>query len=435
MSFARHTAICVWLVFQAIGAGIAWSADSTPALLAHPEHIPEIEKRIWQSSCHSGPVVVSPNGRWLAGGSSDGTVRIWDAATGRELRRLEGHDGWVTSVSFSPDGKWLASGSHDETVRVWNLTNGREHLRLDGHRPIVTSVSFSPDGRWLASAAGDGTIRLWDAATGKIQRRLQAHNQRVEAIALSPDGKWLAGVLDDETVRVWDVATGEELRRLDGFVGAANTILFAPAADSKGADGWPRLFVGCDDGAIVEWTLRPSQFIRGMITGRRGCWATWNAAGEVVRFDDGTLIPDEPDMAGVATSQLELATPLQTIIASYPGQASFPVTVRNLGKAPIYWPRLDAAVTQAQQERKFNVFICEPRALPATPDAKDEEDTLAVMPLELASDATRTFSLSLTDEAIRRLRESPDTAQWSVSIDQYDPALHCWISPPTPIRP
>ena len=95
MSFVRHTAICIWFVFQAIGASIAWSADSSPPLLAHPEQIPEIEKRIWQTSSHSGPVVVSPDGRRLAGGASLGTVRIWDAATGRELQRLEGQGGAV----------------------------------------------------------------------------------------------------------------------------------------------------------------------------------------------------------------------------------------------------------------------------------------------------------------------------------------------------
>ncbi len=96
---------------------------------------------------------------------------------------------------------------------------------------------------------------------------------------------------------------------------------------------------------------------------------------------------------------------------------SLTLTVINRGKSPLSSPEVTI------------------RLIPATPDAKDEEDTLAVMPLELASDATRTFSLSLTDEVIRRLRESPDTAQWLVSIGQYDPAPHCWISPPTPIRP
>jgi len=107
------------------------------------------------------PVAYSPDGKSLASGSSDNTVRLWDVATGNELRRLEGHADWVWSVAFSPDGKSLASGSSDNTVRLWDVAAGKELRRLEGHAASVLSVAFSPDGKSLASGSYDKTVRLW----------------------------------------------------------------------------------------------------------------------------------------------------------------------------------------------------------------------------------------------------------------------------------
>src|SRR5262249_28281455 len=88
-------------------------------------------------------VVFSPDGKRLATGSSDGTVKLWDASTGQELLTLKGHSNAVGSVAFSPDGKRLATGSWDSTVKLWNAATGQEMLTLNGHSSGVYSVAFS----------------------------------------------------------------------------------------------------------------------------------------------------------------------------------------------------------------------------------------------------------------------------------------------------
>ena len=100
-------------------------------------------------------------------GSSDETVRLWDAATGRLLKTFTGHMDSVSSVCFSPDGKTIASGSLDRTVRLWDTATGKHLKTLTGHTDSVMSVSFSPDGTTLASGSRDSTILLWDISLVK----------------------------------------------------------------------------------------------------------------------------------------------------------------------------------------------------------------------------------------------------------------------------
>jgi WD40 repeat protein len=114
---------------------------------------------------HSGwatTVSFSSNGKILASGGTDSTVKVWNAENGRLLFTLEGHLSDITNISFRPDGKILASSSEDGTVRVWNVENGLEISTLEGHLGSVTSVMFSPDGKTLASAGIDNTIKLWN---------------------------------------------------------------------------------------------------------------------------------------------------------------------------------------------------------------------------------------------------------------------------------
>jgi WD40 repeat protein/serine/threonine protein kinase len=157
-------------------------------------------------------VTLDVDGSRLAAGSSDGTLEIWDAVSGRKLVGLKGHPGRVVSVAFSPDGSQLASGGVDGMVKVWDAAGGQELRTLKGHGRAVWALAFNPSGKLLASGSGDRTIRLWDVAKGQELRTLKGHAGEVTTVAFGPDGAMLSSGSEDGTVKIWDTAKGQELR-------------------------------------------------------------------------------------------------------------------------------------------------------------------------------------------------------------------------------
>jgi WD40 repeat protein len=192
-------------------------------------------------------IAFSPDGTLIASGSEDHRVRLWQPATGRLVRRLDGHSSAVTAVAFSPDGSAVASASNDRTVRLWDVRSGQLLRTLQGHVYHVYAVAFDPRGRWLATASWDRTIQFWDAKSGELVRKLRGHGAAIRAIDFSPDGTLLASGSDDETVRLWNAETGREVKVLAGHAGPVNAVRFRPDGES--------VFSGSTDHTVRMWRL------------------------------------------------------------------------------------------------------------------------------------------------------------------------------------
>ena len=115
-------------------------------------------------------VALSHEGAYALSAGWDGTVRLWEMATGRLLRTCYGYGGPVWAVAFSPDGAGALSGSSDQKIRLWDLATNKVIRTFEGHTGSVLSVVFSPDGTRVLSDSGDKTVRLWDAPTGQLSR-------------------------------------------------------------------------------------------------------------------------------------------------------------------------------------------------------------------------------------------------------------------------
>src|SRR5262249_10685089 len=210
---------------------------------------------------------ISPDGRLLALGDTQGGIQVSDVDTGADLCHWQGHKDWIFRLAFAADGKRLASGGHDKTRALWEPLTGREIARFTKDQDDIGSVAFSPDASLLAHGCEDGAIVLLDSA-GKVRQRFGSGPYSVRGLAFSPDGKTLASASTAQasesgpgTVSLWEVNTGQARWQARVSDGRIHCLTFSP-------DGWT-LALGSGDHQVHRWDLSTGQE-RAPLTGHLG---------------------------------------------------------------------------------------------------------------------------------------------------------------------
>jgi WD40 repeat protein len=243
--------------------GLAWSPDGRRLATASWDGTVKVwdaadGRTLWTSRGHNEGVlrvVYSRDGRLLVSLSSH-AVKVWDPATGKEIRTL-GPVGGLNryGLAISPDGRHVAVTTHHPAVILYDVETGEEVLVFRGHTSVVKNVTFSPDGRLAASGAGDiarsepGEVRVWEVATGRELFRLSGHTDPIYGVAFSPAGNRLASASQDHTVKLWDTHSGQEVLTLRAHKDTVRAVAYSP-------DGWC-LATACADGTIHLWDATP----------------------------------------------------------------------------------------------------------------------------------------------------------------------------------
>lgn len=196
-------------------------------------------------------VVISSDGRFIASGSDDATVRIWEASSGKELACFRGHRRGVTSLAISNDGRWLVSGSKDGSIRLWDIVSGIELQYFRGHSYPVNSVAFLVDNQRIVSGSADKTFRVWDIEQGKEIRCHPWSGDGISGSAISPDGSFIAGGSQHGDMFVWNTATGEQIKVLSGH----KEWVTANAWSSDGR----RILSGSMDQTVQVWDAKSGE--------------------------------------------------------------------------------------------------------------------------------------------------------------------------------
>ena len=242
-----------WVAFSPDGHTLAtWGSSSGHLVVLWDAPSGNQTRVLGDDATSLGEAAFSPDGRLLATdayslGIDDGELRLWDAASGSELRRFPGY----TLPVFGPDNKVLAAWNKSHSISLLDVGTGNEVRRFDGHKGFLPpDVIFSPDGRLLASTNDNAMVTVWDLASGKEVHRID-DSATVRSIAFSPDSRLLASGSEDRTIKLWDVASENKVRTLSGHSDSVNCVEFSPDGRTLASGG--------ADGKVILWPLPQSR--------------------------------------------------------------------------------------------------------------------------------------------------------------------------------
>ncbi len=233
----------------------------------------------------AGDMAISPDAKYalMIGPVRNTDLSILDLETGK-VKKLKGHadSGWrgaLYTVDISPDGKYGLTASFDSTVRLWDIATGEEVRRFIGHQGtfrqgMVNSAKFSPDGRYAISAGSDKTLRLWDVETGKLIRTFTGHTDGVKLALFSHDGRSAISGDCDADVIVWDVATGNIVRTFKGHSVGYTSFAGALGINGVGFTNDDRYALSAGDASVRVWDIASGREIAMMINFNDGEWLT-----------------------------------------------------------------------------------------------------------------------------------------------------------------
>ena len=221
----------------------------------------------------------SPDGAWLASGSVDCTIRLWNLKKLASEPSIFRSDFAAWAVAFSPDGKYLAAGLEAPQIQLWDIKAKRLLPQLDGHKDWIMDLRFSPDGTILASASCDKTIRLWGMSDYSLLDILKGHRKEVSSLCFSPDGRVIVSGSADHSLRIWDVDSGDSLEKVTEFSDWVVSIAFSVNGSMLGV---------CSEagGAHIYRYDQDTRTITKVLT-----LADYGAAASSIAFSpDGTLV-------------------------------------------------------------------------------------------------------------------------------------------------
>ncbi len=225
---------------------VAWSPDGSRILTGagatgvRRRKFILVELKLWDAATgqqlrdlqgHTAPVTTvgwSPDGNQILSGSADGSLKIWDAVSGKEKRALKGHSGGVTCVAWGPDGQEIVSSGRDATVKVWDASTAQELRSLKAHTGVALCVAWNPQANSIASGGADYQLKIWDTTASQEALILKEQSGPITCVAWSPDGHRAVIGSAKSTANIWDLANGRVLFKLGGHAGPITAVAWSP---------------------------------------------------------------------------------------------------------------------------------------------------------------------------------------------------------------